>query len=111
MFNAWMYLHGVLPRVLWNLGRQLKFTTNIATTSLHPDIVLTLESTNQVVLLELTVSCEDLIDKTNECKRSKYSELTAAYRSRGWKPLCEPIEIVAVVFQLTHFSECQIPWC
>lgn len=42
-----------------NLGKQLKFPVNITTTSLRPDMVLTSESTKQVVLLELTVPWKD----------------------------------------------------
>ena len=76
-----------------DLGRQLKIPANIATTSLRPDMVLTSESTKQVVLLELTVPWEDRIEEANERKRAKYSELTAECRSNGWKARCEPVEI------------------
>lgn len=76
-----------------DVGKQLKFPANIATTSLRPDMVLTSESTKQVVLLELTVPWEDRIDEANERKRAKYSELTSECRSNGWKTRCEPIEI------------------
>ena len=76
-----------------DLGRQLKFPANIATTSLRPDMVLTSESTKQVVLLELTVPWEDRIEEANERKRAKYMELISECRSNGWKARCEPVEI------------------
>lgn len=80
-------------RLQVDLGRQLRFPANIATTSLRPDLVLTSESTKQVVLLELTVPWEDRIDEANERKRAKYSELTSECRDNGWKARCEPVEI------------------
>lgn len=49
-----------------NLGRRHKFPENIATTLLRPDMVLTTESTKQMVLLELTVPWEDWIEEANE---------------------------------------------
>ncbi|XP_061896833.1 uncharacterized protein LOC133645919 [Entelurus aequoreus] len=76
-----------------DLGRQLKFPANIASTSLRPDMVLTSESTKQVVLLELTVPWEERIDEANERKRAKYAELTVECRSNGWRARCEPVEI------------------
>lgn len=48
-----------------DLGRQSKFLEHISATSLRPDTVLTLKSTEQVVLLELTVSWEDWIEEAN----------------------------------------------
>ncbi|XP_072560565.1 uncharacterized protein [Paramormyrops kingsleyae] len=49
-----------------DLGRQLKFPDHIISTTLRPDMVLTSESTKQVVLLELTVPWEDRIEEAFE---------------------------------------------
>ncbi|XP_028316518.1 uncharacterized protein LOC114471795 isoform X5 [Gouania willdenowi] len=76
-----------------DLGTKLKFPANIAPTSLRPDMVLTSDSTKQVVLLELTVPWEDRIDEANERKRAKYCELTTECRSNGWRARCESVEI------------------
>ncbi len=76
-----------------DLGKQLNFPVNITTTSLRPDMVLTSESTKQVVLLELTVPWEDQIDKANERKRAKYAELITECRSKGWEARCEPVGV------------------
>lgn len=102
--GAWERWEHVEPRKLtWaKLWRQNlcaerssynRCTTSWQFTSLRPDVVLTSESTKQVVLLELTVPREDRIDKANECKRAKYSEPTAERRNNGWKAHCEPVEI------------------
>lgn len=76
-----------------DLGRQLKFPGNITATSLRPDMVLTSESTKQVVILELTVPWEDRIEEAHERKRAKYAELSSECRNNGWKVRCEPVEV------------------
>ncbi|XP_026079824.1 uncharacterized protein LOC113057031 [Carassius auratus] len=76
-----------------DLGRQLKFPGNITATSLHPDMVLTSESTKQVVILELTVPWEDRIEEAHERKRAKYAGLSSECRNNGWKTRCEPVEV------------------
>ncbi|XP_062872774.1 uncharacterized protein LOC134334411 [Trichomycterus rosablanca] len=76
-----------------DLGKQLKFPEHILATALRPDVVLTSESTKQVVLVELTVPWEDRVEEANERKRAKYSELVAECRSKGWKARCEPVEV------------------
>ena len=73
----------------WNLqvdlGRRLKFPEKITITSLRPDMVLSSESTKQVVLLELTVPWEDRIEEAYARKKAKYEELVAECRCGGWK--------------------------
>ncbi|XP_067296477.1 uncharacterized protein [Pseudorasbora parva] len=76
-----------------DLGRQLKFPGNITVTSLRPDMVLTSESTKQVVILELTVPWEDRIEEAHERKRAKYAGLSSECRYNGWKTHCEPVEV------------------
>ncbi|KAL0159871.1 hypothetical protein M9458_043596, partial [Cirrhinus mrigala] len=76
-----------------DLGRQLKFPDHITSTTLRPDMVLTSESTKQVVLLELTVPWEDRIEEAFERKKAKYLELVEDCRRKGWRARCEPIEV------------------
>ncbi len=76
-----------------DLRRQLKFPEYIVATSLRPDVVLTSESTKQVVLVELTVPWEDRVEEANERKRANYSELVTECRSNGWKARGEPVEV------------------
>lgn len=54
-------------------------------------MVLTFESTEQVVLRELTVSWEDRVEEAK--KRANYSEVTTEGRSNDWRSRCEPVEV------------------
>ncbi|XP_029943214.1 uncharacterized protein LOC115385372 [Salarias fasciatus] len=76
-----------------DLGRHFKFPEIILATTLRPDVVLTSESTKQVVLVELTVPWEDRLEEANERKRVKYAERVTECRSNGWKACCEPVEV------------------
>ncbi len=76
-----------------DLGRQLKFPNHITATSLRPDMVITSESTRQVVIVELTVPWEDRLEEANERKRAKYAELVEECRCGGWKVFSEPVEV------------------
>lgn len=76
-----------------DLGRQLKFPEHIAKTRLSPDVVLTSDSSKQVVILELTVPLEDRIEEANERKRAKHLELLEACGGIGWKARCEPFKV------------------
>ncbi|XP_063080140.1 uncharacterized protein LOC134470047 [Engraulis encrasicolus] len=80
-------------QLLVDLGRQLRFPDNIASTTLRPDMVLTSTSSRQVVLLELTVPWEDRMEEAQERKRAKYADLVAECRRNGWSARCEPIEV------------------
>ncbi len=86
-----------------DLGRQLKFPANI-TTTLCPDMVLTSESTKQVVILEVTFPWEDRIVgcrghlllrtlkllgvKGLQSKRAIRNILEAAERASRWLWIC-----------------------
>ncbi|KAL0159986.1 hypothetical protein M9458_043711, partial [Cirrhinus mrigala] len=63
----------------WNmrvdLDRQLRFPTEITTTSLRPDIVVWSTKARSVHLIELTVPLEEGIEAAFERKKAKYSEL------------------------------------
>lgn len=56
-------------------------------------MVLTSESTKQVVLLELTVFWEDRIGDANKCKRANYAHLITVCWSNGWRACCELVEV------------------
>ncbi|TWW79887.1 hypothetical protein D4764_10G0009170 [Takifugu flavidus] len=73
-----------------DLGRQLKFPEHISATSLRPDMVLTSESTKQVVLVELTVPWEDRLEEAN---KRKYANLVIECQNKGWKARREPVEV------------------
>lgn len=66
-------------KLLVDLGRQMKFPVHIARTSLRRDLVLTSDSTKQVVLLELTVPSKDQMEEAHERKKAKYFELIEAW--------------------------------
>ncbi|KAI2644199.1 Renalase [Labeo rohita] len=66
-----------------DLGRQLKFPDHITSTTLRPDMVLTSESTKQVVLLELTVPWEDRIEEAFERKKGEVSGTGGGLQAEG----------------------------
>ncbi|XP_063056077.1 uncharacterized protein LOC134450154 [Engraulis encrasicolus] len=80
-------------QLLVDLEKQLRFPSNIAVTTLRPDIVLVSESTKQVVLLELTVPWEDRLEEAFERKLSKYAGLVSECQQSGWRAKCLPVEV------------------
>lgn len=54
---------------------------------MRPDMVLTSDTSKQVLLIELTVPWEDPIEEANERKWSKYQELVEGCRRVCWKAL------------------------
>ena len=79
--------------MLVDLEKQLRFPGHIVATKLRPDIVLTSDSTRQVVMLELTVPCEERLDEAYERKLAKYSDLVEGCQQAGWKAKCFPVEV------------------
>ncbi len=67
-----------------DLGKQLKFPARITSTQLRPDMVIVSDSTEQLIILELTVPWEGCMGEANERKHSKYQELVEEYRGQGW---------------------------
>ena len=80
-------------RMLVDLDKQLRFPSHIVATRLRPDIVLSSDSTRQVVLLELTVPWEDRLEEAFERKLSKYTELAEHCQQAGWRVRCLPVEV------------------
>lgn len=75
-----------------DLGRQLQFPANIATTSLCADMVLTSESTKQVVLLELTVPWKTGLMRLMSARG--LNTLSSLQSTGAWMEACsEPVEI------------------
>lgn len=80
-------------QLLVYLERQLKFPNHIAATTLQPDSVLMSESTEQVVLLELTVPWEGHLEEAFEQKLSKYAEMVNSFQWAGWRARCLEVEV------------------
>ncbi|XP_072042993.1 uncharacterized protein [Amphiura filiformis] len=69
------------------------FPREIVITTLRPDIVIWSEPEKEGIIGELTVPWEDNIDEAHERKLTKYSELRAECKDRGWKASCYPFEV------------------
>ena len=80
-------------QLLVNLGKQLKFLDIIAATTLRPYSVLISRQSRKVILIELTMPCEDWLEEAQERKRAKYADLVADCWRQGWKARCEPVEV------------------
>lgn len=56
-------------------------------------MIMTSQSSKQLIILELTVPWEENIEEANERKRAKYRELVEECREGGWRTFYEPIEV------------------
>lgn len=79
--------------MLADIGRQLVFPREIATTTLRPDLVLWSPSLKKVYIIELTVPWEDAVDEAYERKHLRYAELAAEAQHRGWNAEVRPVEV------------------
>lgn len=59
-----------------DIGWQLVFPSEIAATSLSPDLVLWSSWLKKVYIIELTVPWEDRVDEAFEHKHVRYAELS-----------------------------------
>ena len=80
-------------QVKTDLDGEGSFPEDIVITLLRPDVVIWSASEKQVIIGELTVPWEDNIDDAHERKLTKYAELRAECRDRGWKAVCYPFEV------------------
>ncbi|XP_061116493.1 NACHT, LRR and PYD domains-containing protein 3-like, partial [Conger conger] len=80
-------------KMLVDVGRQLVFPPEIATTTLRPDMVLWSPSRRKVFIIELTVPWEDSVDEAYERKHLRYAELAAEAQHRGWNTEVRPVEV------------------
>ncbi|XP_019616086.1 PREDICTED: uncharacterized protein LOC109463676 [Branchiostoma belcheri] len=69
------------------------FPQEIALTLLRPDIVIWSESSREVVFGELSVPWESNIEEAYERKLTRYAELEAVCRDKGWRSSCYPFEL------------------
>ena len=69
------------------------FPEQIALTTLRPHIIVWSDESRVVVIGELTVPWEDSMDEAQERKSTKYAELSAECRERGWNTSCFPFEV------------------
>ena len=76
-----------------DIGRQLVFPPEIATTTLRPDLVLWSPSLKKVYIIELTVPWEDAVDEAYERKHLRYADLAAEAQHRGWNAEVRPVEV------------------
>uniref|UniRef100_A0A3B3B355 Reverse transcriptase domain-containing protein n=1 Tax=Oryzias melastigma TaxID=30732 RepID=A0A3B3B355_ORYME len=76
-----------------DLDRRLVFPSEIATTTLRPDLVLWSNSCRVVYIIELTVPWEDSLDEAYERKKLRYSDLAAEAEDRKWKVRVRPVEV------------------
>ncbi|KAL6484312.1 hypothetical protein MHYP_G00063570 [Metynnis hypsauchen] len=80
-------------KMLADVGKQLVFPSEIATTTLRPDLVLWSPSLRKVYMVELTVPWEDSMEEAYERKHLRYSELAAEARHQGWNTEVRPVEV------------------
>ena len=78
-----------------DIGKQLKFPSDICETRLRPDLILRSNKIKRLVIAELTVPWEDRIDEAHELKAAKYAELVEEARAKGWQVNYFPIEVGA----------------
>lgn len=71
----------------WEMAADLpgcrKYPTAIIKTGKRPDIVLSSKTTNQVVMIELTVPFESRLEESHFFKESKYRDLAGELRKEG----------------------------
>ena len=81
--------------LLVDLKRRLIIPTELATSSLRPDMILYSTSSRRVYIIELTIPWEDSIFEAYERKKTKYSELASEMKDNGWNTSVCPVEVTA----------------
>ena len=71
----------------------VKFLSHIVKTPMRPDITLVSESTNPLIIVELTVPWKDCLQEGYERKRAKYEGLVNDCQNQGCKARSMPIEV------------------
>ncbi|GFO47104.1 polyprotein [Plakobranchus ocellatus] len=67
----------------------------IRKTALRPDIVIHSASTQQIIMVELTVSYESRMEEVYAFKEGKYLDLTKELKKDGYEARVMPVEIGA----------------
>ena len=79
--------------VMSDLNTQLVVPTEIAITSLRPDIVIVSKKTRCVVMCELTCPWEENAEWAHERKLGKYEDLKNEARDNGWNARVYAVEV------------------
>lgn len=80
-------------QMLVDVDQRLTVPSEIAITSLRPDLVMWSLALRKVYFVELTVPWEDSIHEAFERKKLRYTELAAEAVQRGWKADICPVEV------------------
>lgn len=75
------------------MDKKLCFPSEIAATSMRPDLVLWSVSLKLVYIIELTVPWEGAVEEAYERKKLRYAELAAEVRQQGWRAEVRPVEV------------------
>ena len=83
----------------WDVSADLpewdSHTSIIKETRLGPDIVIHSASTQQLIIVELTVPYENRMEEAHIYKREKYMNLTKELENAGYKAVVMPVEVGA----------------
>lgn len=74
-----------------DLNKQPRFPTDI-TTTLRPDIVLWSATEKRVLIVKLTVPCEEGKQEVYERKQLHYAELGAEVQGKSWRATTDPVK-------------------
>src|SRR4029434_8468580 len=91
-------------KMLVDIGQQLIFPPEIASTNLRPDMVIWSPSWKAVYIIELTVPWESSVEEAYERKKLRYTELAADATQRGWNAKVWPVEVGCRGFVATSTS-------
>lgn len=77
--------------------KQLRFPSEITTTTLRPDIVPWSAIERCVLITELTIPWEEGTQEAYERKKLQYGNLFAVCQGKGWRATSYPLEVIAVL--------------
>ena len=80
-------------KVSMDLKISLQFPVHILQTEKRPDIVAWSDSKKSVLLIELTVPCEENGEEAHMGKKNRYETSRADYVEKGWVCHVIPIEV------------------
>ena len=81
--------------VMADLGRQLKFPSEIVDTRLRPDLIIYSSSLKRVIWWELTCPSEERISASHELKLDRYTNLQGDCQANGWSCFNLAVEVGA----------------
>lgn len=79
--------------MLADIGRQLIFLPEIASTNLRPDLVFWSTALQTVYIIELAVPWENSAEEAYERKKLRYAEIAAEATQRGWNTKVYPVKV------------------